>query len=134
MKKLLSLLTLSFILLLSVVGCTRGANLNNSPTTSNGNNSASQINESGSTPMVTESSKITPNSTEAKITRDEAKSIALKHAGLTEAEIYDYDIELDFENGILVYEIDFEKDNTDYDYHINATDGTILKSKNNPDY
>lgn len=129
MKKFLSLFALSFILLFSVVGCAPEKTIN-----SKNNNSPATNIESSSAHQVTESSQISPSSTDAKITREDAKSIALNHAGVTEAEIYDYDIDLDFENGILVYEIDFEKDNTDYDYHINATDGTILKSENNPDY
>ena len=60
------------------------------------------------------------------ISKGKAKSIALNHAGVTN--YYDYDIELDTENGIKVYEIDFETDEYEYEYEINAKTGKIIKS------
>ena len=56
-----------------------------------------------------------------------AKSIALNHAGVSENEAYDMDIELDDEDGILVYEVEFKSGNMEYDYEINAATGAILK-------
>ena len=56
-----------------------------------------------------------------------AKSIALNHAGVSENEAYDMDIELDNEDGILVYEVEFKSGNMEYDYEINAATGAILK-------
>ena len=56
-----------------------------------------------------------------------AKSIALNHAGVSENEAYDMDIELDDEDGKLVYEIEFRSGNMEYDYEIDAASGTILK-------
>ena len=56
-----------------------------------------------------------------------AKSIALNHAGLSENQAYDMDIELDDEDGTLVYEIEFKSGNMEYDYEIDAASGTILK-------
>ena len=56
-----------------------------------------------------------------------AKSIALNHAGVSENEAYDMEIELDDEDGKLVYEIEFKSGNMEYDYEINAATGAILK-------
>ena len=36
-------------------------------------------------------------------------------------------IELDDEDGILVYEVEFKSCNMEYDYEINAATGAILK-------
>ena len=56
-----------------------------------------------------------------------AKSIALNHAGVSEGKAYDMDIELDDEDGILVYEIEFKSGGMEYSYEINAATGAILK-------
>ena len=63
----------------------------------------------------------------ADIGHAKAKSIALNHAGVSENEAYDMDIELDNEDGILVYEVEFKSGNMEYDYEINAATGAILK-------
>ena len=49
-----------------------------------------------------------------------AKSVALNHAGVSENKAYDMEIELDDEDGILVYEIEFKSGNMEYSYEINA--------------
>ena len=56
-----------------------------------------------------------------------AKSVALNHAGVSENKAYDMDIELDDEDGILVYEVEFKSGNMEYSYEINAATGAILK-------
>ena len=56
-----------------------------------------------------------------------AKSIALNHAGVSENKAYDMEIELDDEDGTLVYEVEFKSGNMEYSYEINAASGAILK-------
>ena len=56
-----------------------------------------------------------------------ARSIALSHAGVSENKAYDMDIELDDEDGRLVYEVEFKSGNMEYDYEIDASSGAILK-------
>ena len=56
-----------------------------------------------------------------------AKSVALNHAGVSEGKAYDMDIELDDEDGMLVYEVEFKSGNMEYSYEINAATGAILK-------
>ena len=71
--------------------------------------------------------KPTPSGTVQDIGYAKAKSIAMNHAGVSENEAYDMDIELDDEDGILVYEVEFKSGNMEYDYEINAATGAILK-------
>ena len=56
-----------------------------------------------------------------------AKSVALNHAGVSEGKAYDMDIELDDEDGTLVYEVEFKSGGMEYSYEINAATGAILK-------
>ena len=56
-----------------------------------------------------------------------AKSIALNHAGVSEGKAYDMDIELDDEDGRLIYEVEFKSGNMEYSYEINAATVAILK-------
>ena len=67
------------------------------------------------------SSNSSNNTTTDKITKDEAKQIALKHANVTN--ITNYEIELDDNK----YEIEFKANNKEYEYEINATTGKIIK-------
>lgn len=56
-----------------------------------------------------------------------ATSIALNHAGVDANTIYDINTELDVENGIIVYEVEFKSGNIEYDYEIDAATGAILR-------
>ena len=71
--------------------------------------------------------KPTPSGTVQDIGYAKAKSIALDHAGVSESKAYDMDIELDDEDGILVYEVEFKSGGMEYSYEINAATGAILK-------
>ena len=68
-----------------------------------------------------------PSEAAQNIGHAKAKSIALNHAGVSENEAYDMEIELDDEDGTLVYEVEFKSGNMEYDYEINAASGAILK-------
>ena len=68
-----------------------------------------------------------PSGTAQDIGHAKAKSIALNHAGVSENEAYDMDIELDDEDGTLVYEVEFKSGGMEYSYEINAASGAILK-------
>ena len=78
-------------------------------------------------PAGDETAKPTAPSGGADIGHAKAKSIALNHAGVSENEAYDMDIELDDEDGTLVYEVEFKSGNMEYSYEINAASGAILK-------
>ena len=65
-------------------------------------------------------------SEKAYIGRDNALAIALNHAGVSEADVAHYEIEMDYDYAI-VYEIEFYYNNVEYDYEINALTGDIIK-------
>ena len=62
------------------------------------------------------------------IGREKAISIALNHAGVKRSDVRELDCELDRENGVLVYDIEFEVGNMEYDYDIDAKTGAVLKA------
>ena len=65
------------------------------------------------------------NSTD-NISVDKAKQIALSHAGLTSSKVTFKKTELDFDDGIQKYEVEFYYNNREYSYEINAKTGEIL--------
>ncbi len=66
-------------------------------------------------------------SDKAYIGGTQAKEIALKHAGLTESQVSDLDVEMDFDNGVMIYEVEFETSTSKYEYEINAVNGDIVQ-------
>ena len=65
--------------------------------------------------------------TGASIGEEEAKSIAVNHAGFALADVNLLKVKLDMEDGKTVYEVEFYKENKEYDYTIDASTGTILE-------
>ena len=78
-------------------------------------------------PAGDETAKPTVPSGGADIGHAKAKAIALNHAGVSENKAYDMEIELDDEDGALVYEVEFKSGGMEYSYEINAATGAILK-------
>lgn len=61
------------------------------------------------------------------ITLEEAKEIALRNANLNESEVNFINSRLETDNGIKKYDIEFYHENKEYDYEINALDGSIIE-------
>ena len=61
------------------------------------------------------------------ITEAQAKKIALQRANVTESQISHYEIQLDLDDGLWVYEIEFRVKNLEYSITINASNGAILE-------
>ncbi len=101
--------------------------MNDSAQQDNSNNTNNNSVGHNSTPISEQQNSTT---SQAKISKEKAKEIALEHAGVTEGNITDYEIDLDNENGVLVYEISFESNGKEYDYDVNANTGEIKNSKN----
>lgn len=70
----------------------------------------------------------------AFISETDAKKIAFDHAGVSEADVTGLRIKLDYDDGRQVYDVEFYSGNQEYDYEINAVDGTILSYDNEMDY
>ena len=60
------------------------------------------------------------------ITQEDAKRIALEHAGLSASDVTFYRVYEDWENGRNVYEIEFYSGNIEYDYEIDKATGAII--------
>ncbi len=69
----------------------------------------------------------------AGITAKDAKESALRHAGLDESQVSDVDVDLDRDNGKLIYEVDFNSGNTEYDYDIDAETGNVISADKSKD-
>lgn len=72
---------------------------------------------------------VTPNnqnSNNSKITVEKAKEISLKHANLKDNQVIFNKTEMDYDNGVQVYDIEFHYNNIEYNYEIDANTGNIL--------
>lgn len=58
---------------------------------------------------------------------DKAKSIAAQHAGLSKSDVSFSKAKLDKDDGKTIYEIEFYKNGTEYEYEIDAVSGKILE-------
>lgn len=65
--------------------------------------------------------------------KDKAVQTALKHAGLTSSQVTQLEAKLDRDGGKLVYEIEFRSGNYEYEYEIDASSGSIIKSEKDLD-
>lgn len=91
----------------------------------NGNNSNSNNNSAATTARQTAASSY--------IGEAKAKEIALSHAGVSESNVRNYRVDLDTDDGVAVYDIDFDSGNYEYDYEINARTGAVIKSERDRD-
>lgn len=68
------------------------------------------------------------------LTQDEALAKALEHAQLKKEQLdFLKRVELDYEHGRKVYEINFYQGGFEYDYDVDAETGAILKFENDFD-
>lgn len=61
------------------------------------------------------------------IGREKAQTIALNHAGVSAAKAVNRKAELDYEDGRMVYEVEFTAAGYEYDYELDAITGEILR-------
>ena len=67
------------------------------------------------------------------IGKDKAREIALIHAGVSAGAVTEYEIELDMDDGVTVYEIDVKAGGWEYEYENNAATGAILDADREKD-
>lgn len=120
MKRLLAIvLSVIFIVALSACGTNDMVGGENSGITG-------QENSGGAQNSQNDGAQTSTANKDAKLTADEALDIALKDAGLKKADIRMIENNLDYDNGVLVYDIDFDSGNHEYSYEINAKTGVIV--------
>ena len=143
MKKL-SALVLTLLFALSLTACeidiNLGKNESKAPSSQNAQSqqSSSVLSETSSqtvqnntqstqAPAPSTPSAPQASQTDAKITADEALAIALQAVGVSKADIYNVQKEYDMDNGVPLYEIEFNSGNMEYNYDIHAKTGAILE-------
>ena len=62
-----------------------------------------------------------------EVSLDGAKAAALKDAGVSESDVTYKKAELDYDHGTQVYDIEFYTSDTEYEYEIDASGGTVLE-------
>ena len=85
-----------------------------------------------SQPTQSTAAKVAENTTAntaAQITVDEAKNAALANAGLQESDVVYKKAQLETDDGVLKYEIDFYAGDNEYNFDIDAANGAVLKSE-----
>ena len=83
-------------------------------------------------PAATQPNVVDPISTEATLppaahTIQEAESTALAHAGFTADQVTRLHTEVDYENGVKEFEVEFRSGDWEYDYTVSAETLEILK-------
>ena len=126
MKKL-SLAIIIATVSISLVGCGNSGVVGNS----NNNNNNSGVNNYETTTQDNSESNAQGNAQESvnntgDISLDKAKEIALAHAGLTSDQVNFKRTELEFDNGVKKYEVEFYYNNMEYSYEIDSHTGNIL--------
>ena len=128
MKKFLSLFVVAALLLPVLAGCANTPPANTPPGNATQGNQAAPGNEAAPASADDLSAQIPAADPDVKyISRDDAIAIALKDADLTRDQVRDLEAELDRDDGTVHYDVDFEKDNKEYDYEIDAVTGAILR-------
>ena len=90
-------------------------------------NTTSQDSAAPSSPTST-SGQTGSTAIDQEISRDDAFSIALENAGVAQSDAYNVKIERDSDNGIPIYDIEFETNYGDYDCEVTIADGSIVGS------
>ena len=137
MKKII-VLALSLVFILSLPACGRAMNDVTSDVESMGDSVVSGAENAAD--KITNGTESTAKNVEsnsmnlmAGITAKDAKDAALSHAGLSESQISDVEIDLDRDNGKLIYEVDFNSGNIEYDYDIDAETGEVISADKSKD-
>ena len=98
--------------------------------------SAASASASASTPAAS-ASAATPaasaSSASSYIGDEAAKAAALAHAGLAAGDVTSLKVELDLNDAVVHYDVEFKSGGKEYDYDIDATSGAVLKSESKID-
>jgi uncharacterized membrane protein YkoI len=64
---------------------------------------------------------------------ENALAAALADAGVDASQVSDSDVEMDCENGAIIYEVEFKYGGQEYEYEVDAVTGSIVKSEADAD-
>lgn len=97
--------------------------IENNNDTVGGNDTATETGSSG----TSGGAGAVAESNDTYIGIDQAKAVAVGHAGLSVSDVVFSKAKLDHDDGLVVYEIEFYKGGMEYEYEINAVTGDILE-------
>lgn len=60
------------------------------------------------------------------ISRNEVKDIIINHAEIKKNDVKKWSIDLEYEDGIFIYDVNVTYNNLEYNYEINARTGDII--------
>ena len=69
------------------------------------------------------------NGVETKVSSEEAIAIALEHAGLTAEQVTGLRAELEMDDGVTYFDVQFRQDKWEYEYEIHSDTGEILSAE-----
>lgn len=120
MKKIL-LLSLSIIMILSITACSKADNTADTATKepAKSNSTVSADKNAGTPDTYSDKSS-------AIITNEMAEEVALTHAGFKAEDVQYLKSHHEYDDLREIYEVEFYKDNYEYDYDIDAVSGEIL--------
>ena len=135
-KILVSMITAAF-LAVSITACgssstdsqaQTGAASQSGGTVASTNSASGQTANSSAavTPSVPTQAAASQSGSTSEITEDQAKQIAFDHAQVKEEDLTNLKVKKDFDDGVSIYEVDFQAANKQYEYDIKAADGQIL--------
>lgn len=87
----------------------------------------------GTSGTTTGSTSGTTSGSSSLISAEAAKSAALAHAGVNASNVYEFKCELDRDDGVTLYEVEFKSGGMEYEYEIDATTGAVLKAEQDRD-
>ena len=124
MKRIFSFGLAAGVLLACLIGCSvqQGTVPGGQPAPA----STAQEAPSGQGQAPSPSSAPNGGSSSGEISREEALAIALDNAGVPEGDAYNIKNETDGDNGIPIYDIEFETEYGDYDFEIAIDGGRIV--------
>lgn len=77
--------------------------------------------------------KTTAATTAGRLTSEQALAKALAHVGVNRSSVYDLETELDDDDGVQLWEIEFKAGNYEYEFDINAWSGAIIDWESDTD-
>ena len=108
-----------------------GAVLKNSAEQKGNHQDAQQTQPAQTQPAQTQAS--TQASSGNYIGETAALNAALSHAGVAEGDLTERKVELDRDDGRMIYEIEFKAGRMEYEYDVDALTGDILKAESDWD-
>ena len=127
-KQVIKIMAVATLIGLFMTGCGANGNQAGIPTTKSTQDTVTDSSTTGTTNQTT-----TASDTSSEITEEEAKKIALDHAGVAEQDVQAIWVQKDRDDGQIIYEVEFYTVDKKYEYDIKADDGKILKLESEND-